>query len=222
MQLVCAEALASIVRAGVVEFDGVQVGQRSDAMRAAIARAEEMLRTSGDANPITTAVRAMYHRLGIDPTRTRPSSEALLRRVRKGDALPSINNVVDVGNWCSVETQLPFGLYDTGRIHGPVSLRRGREGEAYAGIRKDIVHVAGRMTLADDEGAFGNPTSDSARTMVTGETARVTFVVYAPAACEVEVLTHALDLTAARMREFVGASETSRVVAVPGNAGDRV
>src|SRR3990172_9039197 len=100
----------------------------------------------------------MYKGVGLDPTKTRPSSEALQRRVRKGDELPRINSLVDVINWCSLESQLPFGLYDLDKIEGDVTLRLGRDGEAYAGIRKDEVHVAGRLTLADAAGAFGNPT----------------------------------------------------------------
>ena len=85
----------------------------------------------------SAAVRAMYRRTGLDPTRRRPSSEALLRRVRKGEGLPRINSLVDVCNWCSLEFQLPYGLYDLDRIEGDVMLRLGEEGEAYAGIRKD-------------------------------------------------------------------------------------
>jgi DNA/RNA-binding domain of Phe-tRNA-synthetase-like protein len=122
----------------------------------------------------------MYRRFGVDPTRTRPSSEALLRRVRKGDPLPRVNTLVDIGNWCSLETQLPFGIYDLAAIHGPVTLRVGTPGEEYAGIRKDVVHVAGRLTLADDEGPFGNPSSDSARTMVTAQTRRALIVIFTP------------------------------------------
>ena len=95
------------------------------------------MRTSAESADITAAVRTMYKRVGLDPTKTRPSSEALLRRVRKGDALPRINSLVDVINWCSLETQLPFGLYDLDRISGSVTLRLGASGEAYAGIRKD-------------------------------------------------------------------------------------
>src|SRR5262245_62088728 len=113
------------------------------------------------------AVRTMFKRVGLDPTKTRPSSEALLRRGRKGDTLPRINSMVDVCNWCSLEFQLPYGLYDAAQIEGDVELRLGRPDEAYPGIRKDAVHVAGRITLADRIGPFGNPTSDSARTMVT-------------------------------------------------------
>ena len=112
----------------------------------------------------------MYRRIGLDPTKTRPSSEALLRRVRKGDRLPRINTLVDICNWCSLEFQLPYGLYDVAALQPPVVLRIGRAGESYPGIRKDVVNVADRLTLADQAGPFGNPTSDSARAMVTEAT----------------------------------------------------
>ena len=95
-----------------------------------------------------------------------------MRRVRKGDSLPRINSMVDVCNWCSLEFQLPYGLYDAAHIDGDVELRIGLAGESYPGIRKDAVHVDGRIALADRMGPFGNPTSDSARTMVTTATTR--------------------------------------------------
>ena len=91
------------------------------------------MRIRAESAEITAAVRTMYKRVGIDPTKTRPSSEALLRRVRRGDELPRINSLVDVINWCSLETQLPFGLYDLDHIQGDVTLRLGRDGEEYAG-----------------------------------------------------------------------------------------
>jgi DNA/RNA-binding domain of Phe-tRNA-synthetase-like protein len=152
----------------------------------------------------------MYRRFGLDPTKTRPSSEALLRRVRRGEGLPRINSVVDVCNWCSLETQLPFGLYDVDRIEGDVVLRLGAAGEGYEGIRKDRVNVAGRLTLADERGPFGNPTSDSARTMVTLETRRALFVIFAPRAVGAAVRERALALTADRVRKFAGGVESFR------------
>jgi DNA/RNA-binding domain of Phe-tRNA-synthetase-like protein len=152
----------------------------------------------------------MYKRLGLDPTKTRPSNEALLRRIRKGGAIPRINAMVDVINWCSVEWQLPYGLYDRARMRGPVTLRIGRDGEEYAGIRKDVVHVAGRLTVADDDGPFGNPTSDSARTMVTTATTAALVVVYAPAETAPSRLGRVLDLTAERLARICGGHEQAR------------
>jgi DNA/RNA-binding domain of Phe-tRNA-synthetase-like protein len=157
-------------------------------------------------------VRAMYKRVGIDPTKTRPSNEALLRRVRKGQPLPRVNSLVDVINWCSVEFQLPYGLYDRRHIRGAVTLRLGREGEEYAGIRKDVVHVAGRIALVDEEGPFGNPTSDSARTMVTTATADALVVVFAPPEIDKPRLDRVLDLTSERLVEIAGGHEAGRVI----------
>jgi DNA/RNA-binding domain of Phe-tRNA-synthetase-like protein len=152
----------------------------------------------------------MYKRVGLDPTKTRPSSEALLRRVRRGDPLPRINSMVDVCNWCSLEFQLPYGLYDADQVDGDVELRLGRAGESYAGIRKDDVHVAGRIALADARGPFGNPTSDSARTMVTTSTRNALLVVFAPREYPKTNLASVLDTTSSRMRQFTGCVEAGR------------
>ena len=208
--------LRPIVKPGVLWLDGATVVDRAPALDAPLAAAEAAMRDEAGSvrlQPDLDAVRTMYKRVGIDPTKTRPSSEALLRRVRKGDRLPRINSIVDVCNWCSFEFQLPYGLYDAGHIEGDrVDLRLGRDGESYPGIRKDAVHVAGRIALADAAGPFGNPTSDSARTMVTTATTRVLLVVFAPAGTMDERLNAVLDMTAARMAEFTGAREAGRLL----------
>src|SRR6185436_16071935 len=117
--------------------DRATVAERDHRMDASLAPTEAAVRTNPPTE--TGAVRTMYKRVGLDPTKTRPSSEALLRRVRKGDTLPRINSLVDVCNWCSLEFQLPYGLYDASRVDGDIELRIGREGESYPGIRKDEV-----------------------------------------------------------------------------------
>ena len=91
-----------------------------------------------------------------------------------------------------------------------MELRLGRDGESYPGIRKDAVHVAGRITLADGHGPFGNPTSDSARTMVTTATTRALLVVFAPRELDMARLASVLDRTSARMHQFTGGHETNR------------
>jgi DNA/RNA-binding domain of Phe-tRNA-synthetase-like protein len=202
--------LVTIVRPGVLWLDNATVVNRDPRMDAPLAAAEATVRAHPPEE--VTAVRAMYKRVGLDPTKTRPSSEALLRRVRKGDALPRINSMVDVCNWCSFEFQLPYGLYDAARIEGDVQLRLGREGESYSGIRKDDVHVWGRLALADAQGPFGNPTSDSSRTMVTRATTRALLVVFAPVAVERGRLTDVLDATGLRMHEFTGSVEVQRLI----------
>jgi DNA/RNA-binding domain of Phe-tRNA-synthetase-like protein len=205
-----APELAGIVRPGVLWWDGVAVVEREPRLDPLLADAEQKVRQHPPEE--SAAVRTMYKRVGLDPTKTRPSNEALLRRVRKDQPLPRVNSLVDVINWCSVELQLPYGLYDRRHIRGAVTMRLGRDGEEYAGIRKDTVHVAGRIALVDDDGPFGNPTSDSARTMVTSATIDAMVVVYAPIDIDRGRLTRVLDTTAARIADIAGGMETNRFV----------
>ncbi|MEW5806203.1 MAG: phenylalanine--tRNA ligase beta subunit-related protein [Acidobacteriota bacterium] len=152
--------------------------------------------------PGVKETRELYRLCGIDPTKTRPSSEALLRRILQGKGLYKVNNLVDVCNWCSLEFRLPIGLYDADKVKGKVICRLGKEGESFAGIRKDDVHVGGRICMADDEGAFGSPTSDSARTMITENTKRALMVLFALKKFEDSTLMSHLDEAKERIRRF--------------------
>jgi DNA/RNA-binding domain of Phe-tRNA-synthetase-like protein len=205
-----AAELASIVRPGVIWWSGATVVLHEHRLDALLAEAEARVRMSPPAE--SAAVRTMYKKVGIDPTKTRPSNEALLRRVRKGDAIPRINSAVDVVNWCSLEFQLPYGLYDFSKVSGPVTMRLGAAGEKYAGIRKDDVNVGGRITVADAIGAFGNPTSDSARTMVTPAATELLVMVYAPIEISKAQLDRIVSVTAERLALIVGGAERSRAL----------
>jgi DNA/RNA-binding domain of Phe-tRNA-synthetase-like protein len=200
-----APELAPIVRPGVIWWSGATVVSHEHRLDPLLAEAEAKVRMTPPAE--SAAVRTMYKKVGIDPTKTRPSNEALLRRVRRGDTIPRINSAVDVVNWCSLEFQLPYGLYDLAKVSGPVTMRRGEAGERYAGIRKDDVNVGGRITVADDLGAFGNPTSDSARTMVTTATTELLVIVYGPVEVERPQLARVLTVTAERLRLIGGGSK---------------
>ena len=200
--IIVSAELGGIVRPATAAVEAVRVVDRDARLDEPLRDAAARMRLSAETPEIIAAVRTMYKLIGIDPTKTRPSSEALLRRVRRGDALPRVNNLVDIINWCSCESQLPFGLYDLDRIRGSVALRLGAQGEQYDGIRKDVVHVAGRLTLADDSGPFGNPTSDSARTMVTTATTRALVVIFAPAPVPAAAVDRVLALTLERIRQY--------------------
>jgi DNA/RNA-binding domain of Phe-tRNA-synthetase-like protein len=208
MRFSVAESLRDLVRPAVLVFEGLTVVGHEPRLDRLLAEAEQTVRLAPPAQ--RAAVRAMYRAVGLDPTRRRPSSEALLRRVLRGDGLPRVNVLVDVCNWCSLELQLPYGVYDLARIDGDVELRLGGPGEAYAGIGKDVVHVDGRLALADRQGPFGNPSSDSARTMVTTATAAALVAIYAPRQSVVGTMAAALDLTSGRVVEFAGGRESCR------------
>jgi DNA/RNA-binding domain of Phe-tRNA-synthetase-like protein len=203
--------LARVVRPGVLWWDGVAVTDGSTVLDAEIGPVAAAVVAAPPAD--TQAVREMYRRIGLDPTKTRPANEALLRRVRRGDPFPRVNSLVDAVNLCSLQCQLPYGVYDRAALSGELSLRLGHDGESYAGIRKDDVHVARRVTVADAAGAFGNPTSDSARAMVTTATRDALVVIYAPLSTGPAALSQVLDLTAGRIAATCGGAERARWMA---------
>lgn len=196
---------------GALSLEGVAVREADQALAAEVDEACASLRArfgdgrSGDV-PGAADARTLYKALGLDPTKYRPSNEALLRRALKGESLYRINTLVDALNLASLRFQLPFGLYDLAKLEAPVILRKGLPGESYEGIRKGPVHVEGRPVLVDARGPFGNPTSDSARTMITLESTRALIVVYAPAGSGEGRLREVLDGTAHLLMRFCGGS----------------
>ena len=127
--------------------------------------------------------RSLFHALGMDPTKTRPASEALLRRALKGQSLFRINTLFDVVNWCSLDFLLPICVYDRDRISGSVVVRPGKPDETYQALSGKEVSLFGRYVLADDVGPFGNPVTDSLRTAVGEDTGNGLAVVFTPALC---------------------------------------
>ncbi len=202
--LVVAPELADLVGLGHVRAEPVEVGPAAPRLLSEIGRTRDALAQdhAGKAPaeiPGLAPARELYRAFGIDPTRTRPSSEALLRRVLKGKTLPRISSAVDLCNLLSLEFLLPLGLYDADALRGSVTLRRGEPGEAYVGIRKDAVHVEGRPVLVDEEGPFGNPTSDSLRTSVHGDTRSLWLVIFAPRSLARDVLATHVEVARAAM-----------------------
>jgi len=201
--------IAGRVRVGLLTLEGVSVRERDEALDAELDRACASLRQrygEGRSSEVPGAgdARTLYKALGIDPTKTRPSNEALLRRALKGETLYRINTLVDALNLVSLREQLPFGLYDLDRVRPPVVLRRGAPGESYEGIRKGPVHVEGRPVLVDALGPFGNPTSDSLRTSITVSTRDALVVAYAPAGCTSARLDGVLDRASETLARFCG------------------
>ena len=134
-------------------------------------------------DPVVSATRRMYRQVGWEPTKYRPSSEALIRRLIKGKGLYRINNLVDYGNLVSARFHLPMGLYDLDHVQGDICLDVGKEGESYEGISKPRISAGGKIILRDHSGVFGNPTADSKRTSITEKTNHILalFFDYSPA-----------------------------------------
>ncbi|MDE3169314.1 MAG: hypothetical protein KGL75_04150 [Acidobacteriota bacterium] len=195
---------------GAVEAENVRVEPTGPVLSQVLAKIAGRIQhaytldTLAVAEP-TRAVRAMFRAWGIDPSKYRPSSEALMRRVVQSKGLYNVSNVVDLGNAGSIETGWPYGLYDRSKLASPISFRHGTTGEMYEGIGKRMWHLAGRPILADANGPFGSPISDSTRTMVTGSTRDVLAIIYAPESAARVDIEFALSRLGERLIEFAAA-----------------
>jgi DNA/RNA-binding domain of Phe-tRNA-synthetase-like protein len=205
------------VKLGVVEADDLRFTLVDETLAKLMdqvcerKRREFTVESLADAEP-TRAVRAMFRSWGIDPSKYRPSSEALVRRVVQGKGLYRVSNLVDIGNLGSIETGWPYGCYDLLRLKPPIVFRHGAAGELYEGIGKRTWHLEDRPVLADAQGPFGSPISDSTRSMITESARPVLAVIYAPSGvpdASIEIATARLQQ---RLTQFAGASATRAAI----------
>jgi len=185
-QIQISPSLEEIIRVGVVFLQSMTVGKESAALRRHIyAMGEEIRRTIGDRAPseldAVTRSRRLYKQVGIDPTKERPSSEKLLRRVLKDRTFPRVNDFVDAMNTVSLRLQFPLCFYDWDQVVPPVLIRIGRPDERFQGLGGNDVNLQGKIALIDGEGPFGNPTHDSDRTRISARTVRALVIAFAPA-----------------------------------------
>lgn len=149
-----------------------------------------------------------YRTLGKDPNRYRPAAEALLRRVANGKGLYHINNVVDILNLISVKTGFSICGYNHKAIEGEVKMGIGETNEPYQGIGRGDVNIEKLPVFRDDKGAFGNPTSDSTRTMVTNDTKLFLMIIIGfEGQTPIEV---ALDEAKDLLEKYAGGKEVER------------
>lgn len=124
------------------------------------------------------STRKAYKALGKEPNRYRCSAEAMCRRIAKERGLYYINNVVDINNYLSIKSGYSMGTYDLAQVAGEITWMRAPEGTVYQGIGKDVLNIEFLPVLSDEKSAFGNPTSDNTRAMITDATQEILLVYY--------------------------------------------
>ena len=118
--------------------------------------------------PGIAATRSVYKACGKDPSRYRPASEQLIRRMLQGKELYQIDTLVDLVNLASIAFGYSIGGFDADKFVGDtLTLGVGREGEPYEGIGRGTINIAGLPVYRDAEGGVGTPTSDHERTKMT-------------------------------------------------------
>jgi DNA/RNA-binding domain of Phe-tRNA-synthetase-like protein len=158
--------------------------------------------------PGVKETRSLFKTIGIDPTKHRPSSEALLNRSIKDKGFFNINTLVDIANWCSLEFLLPICVYDLTKIKGDIEIRKGAEGESYVGHNRRDVNLQNRFLVADEQGPFGSPITDSTRTAVDESTEETFLIIFAPESFDSEKLAENIKSFANRVIDLCGGEIT--------------
>ncbi len=189
---------------------------------AQLAEAEEKARAAYSPetlreDPRVKALRRLYWRIGIDPTKQRPASEALIRRVLRGHSIPRINCAVDAGNIASMETLIPIGVYDIAKLKPPLTLRHSREGEQFKPIGRRLLRLSkGQIVLADTEKIIHlYPYRDGEATKVDPTTSDILIVAAGAPGIPQNTVTAAAQRAATLIRLHCGADTITPVYKAP-------
>jgi DNA/RNA-binding domain of Phe-tRNA-synthetase-like protein len=158
-------------------------------------------------DPTVRAYRDFYWRLGIDPTKTRPSGEALLRRVLNGNELPCISTVVDSYNLASMQTVVPISGFDRDCLSPPLKVRFAGNGEQFVGIGMDKpMQLSERMLVLTDQKQVLciYPYRDSDCTKITMQTRNAVIIGYGAPGISREKLKDAVETTLIYIKQVAG------------------
>jgi DNA/RNA-binding domain of Phe-tRNA-synthetase-like protein len=191
----------------------VKVESRSDEMDE---YSRELIRSARIDEEIIKAYRSFYWRIGIDPTKTRPSNEAMLRRVLKRGEFPKINNVVDAINMASFATLIPIGLYDLDKLSPPILVRLAREGEVFHPIGGGVIKLRGGEPVVSDSKVimFLYPYRDSDMTKVDENTKRVLVLGAGVEGVEIPAIRRAVNMAIELLERFCNGKRTSGTLVV--------
>lgn len=130
--------------------------------------------------PVFRAYRDFFWRVGVDPTKTRPAAEALIRRVLRGRPIPKINTFVDSYNLASIVSTIPLAAFDLDGLSGGLLMREAMEGEEFVGIamEKPIILGGGETVVEDGEKLVAiYPYRDADESKITLDTENVLLMV---------------------------------------------
>ena len=214
MQVVIDDAVAQKfeLSVGVAVIQGVrQKEQANGKISDEVAKVEEEVKSTYSIDEVRDIkvlrqYRDFFWRMGVDPTKVRPASEALLRRILLNKGLPRVSPIVDAYNLASVKTLLTFSAFDMAKIKLPLSVRFSREGEAVILIGNRKKHLTGRELVLTDamKVLCVYVHGDADMTKVTAATTDVLLVAYGIPGLSHDELEDGMLTAAKYIQQFAG------------------
>lgn len=160
-------------------------------------------------HPVFRAYRDFFWRVGVDPTKTRPASEALIRRVLRGRSLPRINTFVDAYNLASMESAVPLAAFDMAWLSGELLMREAIMGEEFLGIgmEKPVILEGGEVVVEDGEKLIAiYPHRDAEVAKITVDTEDILMLVCGVPNVSSNILNQAERISTEYVTRFCGGS----------------
>jgi len=160
--------------------------------------------------PTVRLYRDFFWRIGIDPTKSRPAAEALIRRILGGKPIPAINTLVDSYNLASIKTGIALAAFDMGKMKGNLLMRPSRTGEEFSGIgmEKSMVLQGGEIVISDEEKLVAiYPHRDAENTKVTEATKDILLMICGVPGIREENLLEAAQIAIEYITRFCGGVE---------------
>lgn len=186
MEITVSEAVKQAIplfKAGVIIYNDIVVDHSPQMLKGRLQLFQESIyfdlqETSISQIKELAEWRAIFKAIGTDPSRYRPSSESLYRRIQKQQFIPSIHSAADVNNFFSLYYKIPIGIYDADQINGNILIDIGIDEDEYLAINGRTVQFARKLVTKDAIGPFGSPIVDSERTAITYKTKRAIQIAY--------------------------------------------
>ncbi|MGC8911939.1 MAG: B3/B4 domain-containing protein [Nitrososphaeria archaeon] len=156
---------------------------------------------------IFRAYRDFFWKIGIDPTKTRPASEALIRRILLEKPVPRINTLVDAYNLASIVSGVPIAAFDKEKISGELFMRKAFGGEEFLGIgmEKPITLNGTEIVISDSEKLVAiYPYRDAEVTKISEKTRNVIFLICGVPGVGDDILYNAVDKVKEYVSRFCG------------------
>lgn len=168
---------------GVIYYTGISVSESPQMLKGRLRLYQEKIYFDLEEKKVTDVDgikewRTIFKAIGTDPSRYRPSNEAIFRRIKKQQYLQTIHSAVDLNNFFSIQYEIPFGIYDVDRLSGSITIKVGEEGDEYEAINGRTINMKNKLVSCDEIGPFGSPHVDSKRTAVHLSTKAALHIVY--------------------------------------------
>jgi len=204
-------------KVGMIHYRGISVDESPQMLKGRLRLYQEKIYFDLETKKVTDVEgikewRELFKKIGTDPSRYRPSHEAIFRRIQKQQYLQTIHSAVDLNNFFSLQYEIPFGIYDADQLTGDITLQIGDEGLEYEALNGRIVNMHHKLVTCDTTGPFGSPIVDSKRTAVQLSTKNAVQIIYLRPSMQIEEATKMINSIANMFTQIHGGEANYEII----------